>query len=244
MSDTLNDIADAAEALCSPRHNAEPRHTWDANRNRKPLPPHLTIVPGLIQQLREYAEEGTAAGDDMGVKSVPDSRPPGAFDAVALIAAIEFGSAWRLGQLGLPARGKAEANISAIVGAAGRTHSDDQAEIRAELRSWRHQSEVILGWTDPPITLTAPCPVEDIDGTGRPCRSRGLVVQADGLAARCVACGTRWDEREVQALLRYAADHMDRSKASADAARLKVRQAKEAEREALEKAREARRNAA
>ncbi|WP_346179638.1 hypothetical protein, partial [Streptomyces cuspidosporus] len=58
MSDTLQDIAEAAHALTDARQHLEPRWEWDANRNRKPLPPHRTTVPGLIQQLRDHAEPG------------------------------------------------------------------------------------------------------------------------------------------------------------------------------------------
>lgn len=90
----LDDIADAISALTDPRQHSEPRYTWDANRHRKPLPPHITTVPGLIQQLRDLAEpgvDGEAGGGAGGRESVPV-----AVDAVSLLGSIEYGAARRL----------------------------------------------------------------------------------------------------------------------------------------------------
>ncbi|MGI5247789.1 DUF7341 domain-containing protein [Dactylosporangium sp. CA-139066] len=245
MSDTLTDIADAAEALCDARQHAEPRYEWDANRNKKPIAPHRTIVPGLIQQLRDLAEEGSASGDETGVRSVPDSRPPGEFDAVALIAAVTFGAAWRAGQLGLQPRDTAEANIRAIVGAASSIDSDTQRDIRHELTSWRRQADVILGWEQPPIELVAPCPIVDTDGAGTPCGARGsLLAQRDGTGARCVKCGAAWDERDVALLFEHVKRYTEASKAAAEKARRVVREQKAEQRRLLEEAKKRRAEAA
>lgn len=251
MSDIPNDIAEHVEALCAGRQHAEPRWEWDRNRHRKPLDPYRTIVPGLIQQLRELAEEGATNTNDSGVHSVPESSPPGAFDAVALIAAITFGAAWRVGWLreartvDISVRDTPEANLSAIVGALPRVDSDTQRDIRAEVRSWRRQAEVLTGWTQPPIELVAPCPVVDIDGHGTPCNARGtLLAQRDGSGARCVACGAQWDEANIGLLLAHVQRYTEASKAAAEKARLKVRAEKEAARERERVAREARQSAA
>jgi hypothetical protein len=188
MSDTLADIVDAGDALTNPRQHAEPRYEWDHNRHRKPLDPHRTVVPGLVQQLRELAEEGASNGDDTGVRSVPGSSPPGAFDAVSLLAAITFGAAWRVERIGLKSRDTAEGNIRALVGEAGRLDSDTQREIRAELRSWQRQSEILTGWRTPPRELLAPCPQ---------CNARGALLayaDEDNPRARCTACDASWAE--------------------------------------------------
>lgn len=250
MSDILLDIADAADALTNPYSRSEPRWEWDANRNKKPLPPHRTTIPGLVQQLRELAEEGTAGDSEGGTRSVPGSRPPGAFDAISLVTAITFGAAWRLtnpideGGLGLNGRGSAEADIRAIVGAAPQAPSDVQRDIRAELQSWRRQAEVLTGWEQPPVSLTAPCPVVDVDGAGTACGARGLLAKRDGTGARCTACGATWSEANVGLLFDHVRAYLKTSQASADAARLRVREAKEVQRQRVEDARDARRNAA
>lgn len=250
MPDLLQDIADSASALTDPRHNAEPRHEWDRHRNRKPLPPHITTVPGLIQQLRDLAEDGTPTGDGTGVRSIPESRPPGAFDAVSLLAAVAFGAAWRLtgpvdeGGLGMAGRPDVESNIRAIVGAAASTDSDIQRDIRHELRSWQRQAEVILGWQSPPIELVAPCPVVDVDGHGTPCGARGtLLADREGTGARCVKCGSWWDDGNIGVLLAYVNEYTGRSRRAAEDVRLRVRAAKVEERRLAEEARKARERA-
>lgn len=245
MSDTLADILESAEALTDPRQHSEPRYEWDTNRNKKPIDPHRTIVPGLIQQLRDLAEEGSTSSDESGVRSVPDSRPPGEFDAVALVAAITFGAAWRAGQLGLQTRDTAEGNIRLIVGAVGSIDSDTQRDIRHELTSWRRQADVILGWEQPPIELVAPCPVVDADGHGTPCGARGsLLAQRDGTGARCVKCGAVWDERNVGMLFEHVRRYTETSKAAAGKARLAVREYKAEQRRLLEEAKQRRAEAA
>lgn len=245
MSDILSDILDSAEALTDPRQHSEPRYEWDANRNKKPIDPYRTIVPGLIQQLRDLAEEGSASSDETGVRSVPDSRPPGAFDAVALIAAITFGAAWRAGQLKLKPRDSAEGNIRSIVGAASTIDSDTQRDVRHELVSWRRQADVILGWEQPPVELVAPCPVVDTDGHGTPCGARGtLLAQRNGTAARCVKCGAAWDEANVGMLFEHVRRYTEASKAAAEKARRKVREAKAEQRRIADEARRHRAEAA
>lgn len=219
MSDTLTDIFDSAEALTDPRSHAEPRYEWDHNRHRKPLDPHRTVVPGLIQQLRELAEEGASNSDESGVRSVPSSSPPGAFDAVSLLAAITFGAAWRVERVGLKARDTAESNIRAVVGEATRLDSDSQREIRAELRSWRRQAEVLTGWRTPPRELVAPCPQ---------CNARGSLLayaDEDNPRARCTTCDASWaeiphaDEGSIRVLAAHVIAYQKRSGTTMAAAR-------------------------
>lgn len=255
MADLFTDIAEAAEALCDPRHHAEPRYEWTPSRHRKPIEPHKTIVPGLIQQLRDLTEPG-ASGDDTGIHTVPASRPPGDLNAVSLLAAISFGAARRLtnpvGQpgdygrgLGQPLRDTPEANIRAIVGALKGVDENVQREIRSELRSWQAQAEVITGWADAPVELVAPCPIVDTDGRGTPCGARGtLLARADASGARCTACGSEWDADTAKFLFAEVAKYRDRSLAAAADLRAKVRAEKHERRDADERARESRRTAA
>lgn len=251
MSDIPNDIADAVEALCAGRQHNEPRWEWDANRHRKALTPHRTVVPGLIQQLRDLAAEGATNTNDSGVHSVPESSPPGAFDAVALVAAITFGAAWRVGWVreargvDIAPRETPEGNLSALIGVLSRIDSGAQRDIRAEVCSWRRQAEVLTGWSQPPIELVAPCPVVDTDGHGKACGARGtLLAQRDGSGARCLACGASWDEATVGLLLAHVQRYTEASKAAAEKVRLKVRAEKEAFRAREAEARERRQSAA
>lgn len=219
----LDDIADAAEALTDPHQHAEPRWEWDTNRHRKPLPPHITTMPGLIQQLRDMAEPG-ATGDDNGAQSVPGSRPPVSLDAVSLIAAISYGSARLLLDMQADPRGTPEGNIRALVGWAGRLDHDAQHDLRRDLRGWQHQAEAIAGWRDAAVELIAPCPAQGDSGV---CGARGsLLAQVDETGARCTTCGTRWDETTIKGLFEHVRRHKAATDAKAAAAREVVRSAK------------------
>lgn len=203
MADTLTDIAEAADALTNPTHHAEPRWEWDANRNRKTLPPHVTVVPSLIQQLREHAEPGVDGeqGGAGGPRSVPV-----AIDAVSLLAAIGLGAAMRAKRWGinLDERTTPEEHLRGLVGLAGRRASDEQIELRRELRSWQWQAEIITGWRSPPRELIAPCPQ---------CSSRGTLLAyaaEDNPRARCVGCGAGWAEipQRDEGSIRMLAEHV------------------------------------
>lgn len=224
MTDPLTTIADAADALTDPRQHREPRWEWDQNRNRKPLPDHVTTLPGLIQQLRDMTEPG-ATDDGAGVRTVPDSRPPVAIDAVSLLASIEFGVARRCLEFGWAARETVEATIRLLVGEAGRLPSDKQRVVAAELRSWRHQAEVICRWQVGGVELVAPCPARVGDTT---CGARGtLLANADTHAAWCTACGTQWEPDEAEALFRHVREYREASARAAEVARERVRAEKE-----------------
>lgn len=213
MSDTLADIAEAADALTDPRHHAEPRWEWDANRNRKPLPAHRTTVPGLIQQLRDATEPGESAESSGGSTA---GLLPGDINAVSLLASIEHGARWRCLAWGVAGRTTAEDHIRGLVGAVGRRNSDEAIELRAELQSWRRQAEVITGWRTPSRPLNAPCPACDANG------SLLARVDAEDPSAVCTACGERWDAETIGILARHVIDYQEKSAASRAAARLRA----------------------
>lgn len=93
MADVLQALKDEVDDLTNPRQHSEPRWEWDANRNKKPLPPHVTTVPGLVQQLRELAEPG-ADGDQGGAGG--SHSVPLRLSATSLYGSIAFGSVRRL----------------------------------------------------------------------------------------------------------------------------------------------------
>jgi hypothetical protein len=229
----LDQIAEAAEALTDPRTNREPRWTWDANRHRKPLADHVTTLPGLIQQLRDLTEPG-ATTDTTGARTIPDSRPPVALDAVSLLASIEFGVAKRCLDLGLAKRDSVESTIRLLVGHASSVDSETQRDLAAELRSWRSQAEVICRWRTGAVELVAPCPARI---GGATCGARGsLLANPETHAAWCTACGTSWEPDESEELFRHVKAYRQKSRAAAEEARARVRAEKEQARVAYEAA--------
>jgi hypothetical protein len=234
VTDPLTAIAEAAEALTDVRQHREPRWMWDAARHRKPLEDHVTILPGLIQQLRDMVEPGTAEAG-APAKSVPDSRPPVTLDAVSLLASIEFGVARRCLELGITGRDNVEATIRLLVGRAPQLGSDTQRVLAAELRSWRSQAEVICRWRTGAVELVAPCPA-DLDGVV--CGARGsLLANPDTQAAWCISCGTEWEPEQVESLFAHVRAYTEASRAAAEEARTLVREAKERQRRFLAEAR-------
>ncbi|HLL69000.1 MAG TPA: hypothetical protein VK453_25295 [Micromonosporaceae bacterium] len=203
----FGDITTAAEALCDARENTEQRHGVD--EDGKHLRPHRTIVPGLIEQLRQATEPGVdgGAGGEGGPESVPV-----VIDAVSLLASIEHGSRWRAIAWGVKGeRRTAEDYIRGSVGVANSRPYDEQCLFAAELQSWQRQAEVITGWQTPSRHLNAPCPVVECGAMG------SLLARVDpskGPSATCIACGSRWvDTNEVNVL----AEHVLRYHRSADA---------------------------
>lgn len=93
MSDVLTAIKDESDLLTNTRQHSEPRWERDEHRNKKPAKPHITTVPGLIQQLRDLAAPGAAT--QAGSNGFNEAAPV-AMDAVSLLASIEHGAAKRL----------------------------------------------------------------------------------------------------------------------------------------------------
>lgn len=240
----LADIADAADALTDPRRHIEPIYDADQHRNKRMRRVYATTVPGLIQQLREAAEPGTT-GDTTGVRSIPDSRPPLALNAVSLLAAIEYGAARRCLAMGAAPRDTVESTIRMFVGESGQWDSDTQRSLAGELRSWRVQAEVITQWRADPVELLAPCPAEVEPGWI--CNARGtLLADPDTGTARCVACGAKWSPDDAAAkggLFDQVKTYRDTSRSAAEKVRGEVREAKWAARDAEAAARRQRQEA-
>lgn len=198
----LDDLREAADALTDPRHHAEPRWEWDTNRNKKPLPPHRTVVPGLIQQLRDAVEPGDSSDGAGGATS---GLLPGDINAVSLLASIDHGSRWRALSWAITGRTTTEDYIRGLVGAATRRSHDEQHELRDELRSWQRQAEVITGWRTPSRPLAAPCPA---------CQTSGSLlarVDDENPSAVCIACDERWDPSTIHALAQHVMEYQERA---------------------------------
>lgn len=222
MPDLIADILAHADALRDPHHHAEPRWEWDHNRHKKPLPPHVTIVSGLIQQLRDMAEPGNDGGQ--GGTGSHESCPV-AIDAVSLLASITHGTAYRAGSLGVPIRDTPEANIGAILGCVGGIDQETQRQIRNELGAWRNQAEIITGWKLPALELRAPCPalIVDHNGNQHECGARGTLLAApDGSAAWCTSCRTRWDAGTVGLLAEHVRTYREDAEKTAKESRARA----------------------
>jgi Zn ribbon nucleic-acid-binding protein len=219
-TDLLVEIAEAAEMLCDPRSHREPRWTWDEHRNRKPLDPHITTVPGLIQQLRHVAEPGNdgADGGRGGRESVPV-----AIDAVSLLSSIGHGSAQRIidairGGHRIDQRPDPEGRIRALVGIAAtlpanRTRVDPYTcptcFAGADREHWvpchrcqpTTQAELareLRSWQWQAEIITGwRTPPRELAAPCPNCEAKGTLLayaHPDNPSARCVGCGAQWSQ--------------------------------------------------
>lgn len=225
--DTLSELRDVCDALCDPRQFREPRWTWDANRNKKPLPDHVVVLPGLLVQLHEVVYPGSAPESNGGSRPVPSSRPPLRTDAMSALFAIHCAVArWHMSYC-LTTRDTLESSVRQLLGRVSTEDSDTQAALLTEMRSWQRQAEIICGWREPDPQLQVPCPVEG-------CGERRLRVAMTDLKARCEACGARWAEQEdewtgsISILAGHIAAFQKTSKAGADRVRAEERAKKAA----------------
>jgi hypothetical protein len=198
-ADMLQDIADCADALTDSRQHVEPVYTTDRSRNRKLSHVHRTMQPGLLAQVRERFEPGAQAA---GFRSVPGSRPPLAFEALALHTVISLAAVRWLWSLRIELRNTDESNIRALVGAAGSMDSETQAALLFEMRTWHRRAAILTGWQTAPFRPRASCPN---------CGQQALVVNVESKSAFCngfdprtnMPCGAWWDESTVGILAEH-----------------------------------------
>lgn len=193
MSDRLDTIGDAVDALTNPMHVRERYEVWDGNRNRKTRWWEHRM-PSLLDQLAAAAVPGEVYVEETGghIRRTPRSCPPARLDAINLelaITAWAADTAWRVTRT---VRDDTAANLRAIVGA--KLTSDQEADILDQLRRWVYQARVIAGWQRPPWRPDAPCPA---------CDQRGLRVRLDLSTAACVECGETWDPATIGVLAEH-----------------------------------------
>lgn len=224
-ADIMADLRDVCDLLCDPHQIREPRWTWDANRNKKPLPDHVVVLPGLLGQLADIVYPGSPPDNGAGPTSrpVPSSRPPLRMDAASAHLAITIAVArWHV-SLGLELRDTIESSVRQLLGRIAVEDSDTQATLLSEMRSWQRQAEIICGHRQPDPQLQVPCPH---------CTERRLRVNMTELTARCDTCGSRWAEQEdertgsIGVLAAHIAEFQRQSKAGADRVRAEVRERK------------------
>jgi hypothetical protein len=195
-AEVLVGLADVVEALCDPRPHVERIPYWDTNRNRK-WREHRTTQAGLLAQLAELFPASGAQIETGGSASKPafGSRPPGAFEAVALHTEITIGAAKWCWNLELDQRDTVEGNLRGLVGAAARVDADRAAELLVELDGWRRRAEVVIGWRSPAFWPRVACPV---------CNAYQAVgVNLDRKAAWCRSCRSTWDAATIGVLAEY-----------------------------------------
>lgn len=187
--DPLVEIAELAEELCDPRQHIERIYRWTASRNRKFVRQHITIQPGLLEQLGNAIQAATVA-DDNGRRTIPASRPPLLLEALARQIDISVAVNEWMARTVTTNRGTNESNIRALVGTAPRLDSTTQHTLLHDLRRWRSWAAVMSGWALPPYQPHVVCPMPDCGQLGT---VRIVLERKTGL---CVACGATWDERD------------------------------------------------
>lgn len=201
----LVELAQLAEELCDPHQHVEPIREYDKHRNRRVRRAYVTTQPGLLAQLGEAMVDASSSNGGAAAHSVPGSRPPGSWEALATHAAITVGVARWCWDLRLPMRDTVEANIRLLVG--GHPSLDDErfAQLLADVRRWRHKAAVMTGWQLPLFAPRVPCPVCD--------KPNALRINLDRQVAVCtnperderdeLVCGATWDAATIGVLAEY-----------------------------------------
>lgn len=218
----LDAIREVGDDLTEPHQHAETLEYWDRNRHRKTRRRTVTM-PGLLQQLADMYTH--AAGEEDGARSVPDSKPPGHWDALSRHTAVTLGALGWVQRLRLDPRDTVESNIRALVGVSPTLDPDDARRLLKDMRRWKTWAEIITGWKTPPWTPVAPCPaaVAGEDGTTRSCGKRSLRVNLTYATAYCPSCGTTWDAIGLRTLGKYVQRYKQAADAEATVARLRAR---------------------
>lgn|GEM_PF-3958342 len=202
MSDQLDTIGEAVDALTDPMFIRERYEIWDGNRNRK-IKYHTHRMPSLVDQLAAAAIPGEVYIEETAgiVRRTPQSIPPARVEAINLslaLAAWAADTAWRSK---VKLREHTADNLRAIVG--GRHDSETAAQLLHQLRRYVYQARVITGWESPPWRPDAPCPN---------CEQRGLRVRLLTSTAACIECGEVWDVRTIGLLAEHVRSITKRAK--------------------------------
>ncbi len=187
--DPLVEIAVLAEELCDPREHVERLYEWTKSRNRKIAKKVTSVQPGLLEQLRD-AIRGATVIDEVGRRSVPDSRPPLLLEALARHLEIVTGTNEWISHVRETHRGDLESNVRALVGAAASLDRAERFGLLRDLRRWRSWAAVMSGWANPALQPHVRCPNPD-------CATMGsLRVNPERKRGFCVECRQIWDDRD------------------------------------------------
>lgn len=215
----LSQLAALAEELCDPRQHIERIHDRDKHRNKRLRRAWVTTHPGLLRQLAEAVTESTATSGDGG-RSVPSSRPPGAWEAMSRHSAITIAVFRWCWSLRLEQRDTVEGNIYALVGAAAGMDDDDRRALLGDMRSWRHQAAVMTGWASASFVPQVACPIVDCG------RMNTLRINLDRRLALCTGCEARWDDEDQEGSFAVLASYVEGATERRERDRTRVRSGK------------------
>lgn len=247
--DLLADLLEVADTLTEPYQIRHPQWEW-VNRNKKKLPDHIVVLPGLLQQLADIAYPGSGMDTGGGsVRSVPGSRPPLQTQALSAYMEITVTVTRWCWALKLDLRDTVESNLRAVLGIApslprSRTRVDSYtcgtcaAGRGREHWSPCHHCHVVTQVELISELRTWQRRAEVITGWRKPdpqveapcpyCGERQLRINLDSETARCGGCPAEWSEDTVPlgVLAQHIAQHRVESKAAAVEARRVERERK------------------
>lgn len=184
----VQQVLGLSDELVQPRRHVERRHYWDRNRNRKKLPEHVTLQPGLLAQLHASAVAPNRLVDESGSCGKPKSRPPLAIEAFSRWLEISSQARDWCFRLGIHPRGIAEDNIRALDELAPRLDADSLEALIQDLKTWRRWAAVMTGWETKLFIPNIECPT---------CHSfRSIRVNAEIACGYCSECQHYWEGSE------------------------------------------------
>jgi hypothetical protein len=203
MTDQLTTIAGLAEELTDPRQHRETLWSWSPSRHRIKTGEHITVQPGLLEQLRDAIYPSATIGDNTSPRSLPQSKPPLLLEALSHHIAITMGANRWIWELRAINNGTPESNIRTLVGAAARADDDTRRELTADLRRWRNWAAVMTGWANPPMTPRVPCPNPDC------AQMSTLRILPERRAGMCSKCDRVWDDTDgtIEALAEWVTNY-------------------------------------
>lgn len=198
------DIRAYAAELADSHLTQTPAYTKTRGGRIKLVGVHRVEQDGLLAQLAEAAVLGTTSSDDVhGARPIPQSRPPGAWEAIGRHAAITLAVVGWTWELRLPQRDTVQANVRQLAAAAAVPRLLDDIGARmllTAMRSWRVQAQTAAGWITPLFAPRATCPILT-------CGERGtLRVNLAKRSAYCTACEAIWDDSDSS--IKVLADHI------------------------------------
>lgn len=213
------DIRVYAAELADSHRVHTPTYTKTRGGRTKLVGVHTEDYDGLLAQLADAAVHGVTSSEDVaGARPVPQSKPPGSWEALARYTDIDAEIAGWCAALDLRRRGSVQGDVRQLAGAAGEPRLVDDGQAAAlcrAMRSWRTQAQALIGWTSQHYQPRATCPVLTCGQAGT------LRVNLARKAAYCTACLSVWDD--VDGSIGVLAEHIAAQTEARDIAGERVR---------------------
>ena len=213
------EIAGYAAELADSYWTQTPAYSKTRGGRTKLTGVHRTEQDGLLVQLAEVAAYGITSVDDVhGARPVPQSRPPGTWEALALHGTISTDAARWTANLELGHRGTVQGHVRQLAAAAADPRVLDDvaaAGLAGAMRGWYVRAQALIGWLTVPYRPRASCPVIT-------CGQRDtLRVDVARRAAYCTGCLSIWDDRDGS--IRMLAQHIEAQTTSRAVQAVRVR---------------------